>query len=38
MIPVGSFTKGDECVFKLTYWGWRMRFELAGIDCAARKA
>ncbi len=38
MIPVGSFTKGDECVFKWTYWGWRMRFELAGVDYAVREA
>ncbi len=38
MMPMGSFSKGDECVFKWTYWGWRMRFELAGVHCAARKA
>jgi hypothetical protein len=31
MIPLGSFTKGDECVFRFTYWGWRRRFEI--LDC-----
>jgi hypothetical protein len=34
MIPVGSFSKGDECVFRFTYWGWRRRFECAEMDCA----
>jgi hypothetical protein len=29
MIPMGSFTKGDECVFRWTYWGWKLRYELA---------
>jgi len=28
MIPMGSFTKGDECVFRFTYWGWERRFEI----------
>jgi hypothetical protein len=32
MMPLGSFSKGDECVFRFTYWGHRRRFELAGID------
>ncbi len=32
MIPMGSFTKGDECVFRFTYWGWKRRFEI--LDCA----
>jgi hypothetical protein len=32
MIPVGSFSKGDECVFRFTYWGHKLRFELAGMD------
>ncbi len=32
MIPMGSFTKGDECVFRFTYWGYERRFELARID------
>jgi hypothetical protein len=31
MIPLGSFTKGDECVFRFTYWGWKRRFEI--LDC-----
>lgn len=34
MMPMGSFTKGDECVFLWTYWGWRLRFELAGVACS----
>ena len=25
-----SFTKGDESVYKFTYWGYKRRFELAG--------
>ncbi len=29
MIPMGSFSQGDECVFRFTYLGWRQRFELA---------
>jgi hypothetical protein len=32
MIPMGSFTKGNECVFRFTYWGWRRRFEFADTD------
>jgi hypothetical protein len=31
MVPCGSFTLGDECVFRWTYWGHRMRFDLAEI-------
>ena len=31
MMPMGSFTKGDECLFRFTYWGHQMRFELAGM-------
>jgi hypothetical protein len=34
MIPLGSFTQGDECLFRFTYWGWRRRFEFAEMDCA----
>jgi hypothetical protein len=34
MIPIGSFTKGDECVFVWTYWGWHRRFEFAEMSCA----
>jgi hypothetical protein len=36
MMPMGSFTKGDECVFRFTYWGWKLRFELAGMDRTAK--
>jgi hypothetical protein len=32
MMPMGSFSKGDECVFRFTYWGHKLRFELAGMD------
>ena len=38
MIPMGSFSKGDECVFRFTYWGWRRRFEFAELDCAKESA
>jgi len=38
MIPMGSFSKGDECVFRFTYWGWRRRFEFAEMDCAKEMA
>jgi hypothetical protein len=30
MIPMGSFAKGDECVFHFTYWGWKLRWEILG--------
>jgi hypothetical protein len=33
MMPMGSFTKGDEIVFRFTYWGYKRRFELAGMSC-----
>ncbi len=32
MMPMGSFTKGDECVFRFTFWGYKLRCELAGMD------
>jgi hypothetical protein len=38
MISVGTFTKGDDCVFRWTYWGYKMRFELAGIARAKDSA
>jgi hypothetical protein len=38
MIPMGSFTKGDECVFRFTYWGWKRRFEFAELSCAKENA
>jgi hypothetical protein len=34
MMPMGSFSKGDECVFRFTYWGHKMRFELAELSGA----
>jgi hypothetical protein len=34
MVPMGSFTKGDECVFGWTYWGWHRRFEFAEMSGA----
>jgi hypothetical protein len=34
MIPMGSFTKGDECAFGWTYWGWHRRFEFAEMSGA----
>jgi hypothetical protein len=33
MMPMGSFTKGNECVFHFTYWGWKRRFEFAEMSC-----
>jgi hypothetical protein len=38
MIPMGSFTQGDECVFRFTHLGWRQRFELAEMDRARENA
>jgi hypothetical protein len=38
MVPMGSFTKGDECVFQWTYWGFKRRFELVGMDGARADA
>ena len=32
MMPMGSFSKGDECVFRFTYWGHKLRFDLAGMN------
>jgi hypothetical protein len=34
MIPMGSFIKGDECVFRFTYWGWKRRYEFVEMSCA----
>ena len=28
MMPMGSFVRGDECVFHWTYWGFKLRHEL----------
>ena len=38
MIPVHTFVGGREAEYRLTYWGWRRRFELAGIACAQETA
>jgi hypothetical protein len=38
MMPMGSFTKGDECVFRFTEQGWERRFEFAEIGCAKADA
>jgi hypothetical protein len=27
MVPVGTFTKGDDCVFQITWQGWERRHE-----------
>jgi hypothetical protein len=34
MIPVHTFVGGREAEYRLTYWGYERRFELAGIACA----
>ena len=34
MIPLHSFVGGREAAYRLTYWGYERRFELAGIDRA----
>jgi hypothetical protein len=34
MIPLHSFVGGREAAYRLTYWGYERRFELAGTDCA----
>jgi len=31
MIPCHTFIGGWESAFKFTYWGWKRRFELAGL-------
>src|SRR5262249_16389123 len=31
MMPMGSFSKGDECGFRFTYWGHKLRFQLPAI-------
>jgi hypothetical protein len=30
MMPIGTLTRGDDCVFQFTYTGWERRFEFAG--------
>jgi len=38
MIPVHTFVGGREAEYRLTYWGHKLRFELAGIACAKETA
>jgi hypothetical protein len=37
MIPVHTFVGGREAEYRLTYWGWQRRFDLAGIADAQGK-
>jgi hypothetical protein len=34
MMSVGTFTKGDDCVFRLTRQGWERRLEWLKSDCS----
>ena len=34
MMSVGTFSKGDDCVFKFTRQGWERRFEFTEKACA----
>jgi hypothetical protein len=34
MMSVGTFTKGDDCVFRFTRQGWERRFEWLESGCA----
>lgn len=34
MMPMGTFAKGDECVFRFTFAGWERRHEFADMGCA----
>ena len=38
MIPCHTLIGGWEATFKFTYWGWRRRFELAGLGDAEEAA
>lgn len=38
MTSVGTFTKGDDCVFRFTSRGWERRFEFAEMACARESA
>jgi hypothetical protein len=38
MIPVHTFIGGREAEYRFTYWGWKRRFEFAGIACAKDSA
>ncbi len=35
MTPLNGFVGGPEASFRLTYWGYQRRFELAGIEATA---
>jgi hypothetical protein len=37
-MPVHSFVGGREAAYRLTYWGYKQRFELAGIACVTDDA
>jgi hypothetical protein len=38
MIPCHTFIGGREAVFRFTYWGWKRRFDLAGLKGAEEDA
>jgi hypothetical protein len=38
MMSVGTFTKGDDCVFGFTRQGYERRFEFAEMGCAKESA
>ena len=38
MIPLHSFVGGREAAFRLTYWGYKKRFDLAGVAGATDEA
>ena len=38
MIPLHSFVGGREAAYRLTYWGYERRFELAGIASSKHNA
>jgi hypothetical protein len=38
MIPCHTFIGGWESAFKFTSWGWKRRFELAGMNCVEEDA
>jgi hypothetical protein len=38
MMPIGTFARGDDCVFRFTYAGWERRYEFAGMDRVAETA
>lgn len=38
MTSVGTFTQGDDCVFRFTHRGWERRFEFAGMGRSKESA